>query len=188
MSSEMRCTSAAPGCGSDALPSSRLRQVLSGKAEGRAHARRPPLASELARAGGDSAVPAAVHRQPAGEPAGSGGQYWKGNFVKELTDEAIAAHVQHGPNAPNVSSTMHLYPINGACQRVAPDATAFGHRDANFSMVIFAASEDPADDEANTKWVRDYSDALVLVVAGEVKYGRVNVVEPSVSRRRFSIR
>jgi FAD/FMN-containing dehydrogenase len=55
---------------------------------------------------------------------------------------------------------MHLYPINGACQRVAPNATAFGHRDANFSMVIIAASDDPADDEANKKWVRDYSDAV----------------------------
>lgn len=87
-------------------------------------------------------------------------QYWKGNFVKELTDEAIAAHVQHGPNAPTVSSTMHLYPINGACQDVADDATAFGHRDANFSMVVLAASDDPADDEAHTKWVRDYSDAV----------------------------
>jgi FAD/FMN-containing dehydrogenase len=87
-------------------------------------------------------------------------QYWKGNFVKELTDDAIAAHVQHGPNAPNVSSTMHLYPINGACHRVASDATAFGHRDADFSMVILSASTDPADDAANTKWVRDYSDAV----------------------------
>lgn len=87
-------------------------------------------------------------------------QYWKGNFVKELTDDAIAAHVKHGPNAPTVSSTMHLYPINGACHRVAPDATAFGHRDANFSMVIIAASEKPEDDEANTKWVRGYSDAV----------------------------
>lgn len=87
-------------------------------------------------------------------------QYWKGNFVKELTDEAIAAHVQHGPNAPTVSSTMHLYPINGACQDVDADATAFGHRDANFSMVVLAASDDPADDAAHTKWVRDYSDAV----------------------------
>ena len=87
-------------------------------------------------------------------------QYWKGNFVKELTDAAIAAHVQHGPNAPTVSSTMHLYPINGACHRVAPNATAFGHRDANFSMVILAASDKPEDDEANTAWVRGYSDAV----------------------------
>jgi len=87
-------------------------------------------------------------------------QYWKGNFVKELTDAAIAEHVRHGPNAPTVSSTMHLYPINGVCQDVPADATAFGHRDANFSMVIIAASGDPADDVANTKWVRDYSEAL----------------------------
>ncbi|MCZ0962472.1 FAD-binding oxidoreductase [Paracoccus benzoatiresistens] len=87
-------------------------------------------------------------------------QYWKGNFVKELTDEAIAVHVRHGPNAPTVSSTMHLYPINGACHDVASDATAFGHRDANFAMVVLAASDDPADDAAHTKWVRDYSDAV----------------------------
>lgn len=55
---------------------------------------------------------------------------------------------------------MHLYPINGACHRVAPGATAFGHRDANFSMVILAASDKPVDDDANRKWVRDYSDAV----------------------------
>jgi FAD/FMN-containing dehydrogenase len=87
-------------------------------------------------------------------------QYWKGNYVKELTDAAIAEHIKHGPNAPGVSASMHLYPIDGACKRVAPDATAFGHRDANFSMVMLAASDDPADDEKNIKWVRDYSDAL----------------------------
>ncbi|MFW8592851.1 FAD-binding oxidoreductase [Cribrihabitans neustonicus] len=87
-------------------------------------------------------------------------QYWKGNFVKELTDEAIAAHVRHGPDAPTVSSGMHLYPINGACHDVDAGATAFGHRDANFSMVILAASDDPADDAAHKKWVRGYSDAV----------------------------
>lgn len=87
-------------------------------------------------------------------------QYWKGNFVKDLTDAAIAAHVQHGPRAPTVSSTMHLYPINGACHRVAADATAFGHRDANFSMVILAASDNPDHDEGNTRWVKEYSDAV----------------------------
>jgi FAD/FMN-containing dehydrogenase len=87
-------------------------------------------------------------------------QYWKGNFVKELTDDAIAVHVEHGPNAPTMSSTMHLYPINGACHRVAPDATAFGHREANFSMVVVSAWADPSDDEANIGWVRDYSHAI----------------------------
>jgi len=87
-------------------------------------------------------------------------QYWKGNYVKELTDDAIAVHVQRGPKAPTASSTMHLYPIDGAPQRVAQTATAFGHRDANFSMVILAGWDDPAADSANVQWVRDYSDAI----------------------------
>jgi FAD/FMN-containing dehydrogenase len=86
--------------------------------------------------------------------------YWKANFVKELSDDAIEAHLTYGPKAPTVHSTMHLYPINGAVHRVPSDATAFGHRDANFATVIVGCWPDPADSEANTKWVRDYSDAI----------------------------
>jgi FAD/FMN-containing dehydrogenase len=87
-------------------------------------------------------------------------QYWKGNYVRKRTDEAIAAHVEHGPKAPTASSTMHLYPIDGACHGVASDATAFGHRHANFSMVIVAGWDKPSADEANVQWVRDYSAAI----------------------------
>jgi hypothetical protein len=56
--------------------------------------------------------------------------------VTELTDEAIDAHLEHGPKVPVVNSTVHIYPINGACHGVARDATAFGHRDATFATVI----------------------------------------------------
>jgi FAD/FMN-containing dehydrogenase len=86
-------------------------------------------------------------------------QYWKANFVKELSDEAIEAHVAHGPSVPTVSSTMHIYPINGACHRVASDETAFAYRDATFATVIVGAWPEAKDNEANTKWVRDYYDA-----------------------------
>jgi len=82
--------------------------------------------------------------------------YWKANFVTELTDEAIAAHVEHGPKVPAVNSTVHIYPINGAPQRVASDATAFAYRDANFATVIAGMWPDAADNEANIEWVRDY--------------------------------
>jgi FAD/FMN-containing dehydrogenase len=85
--------------------------------------------------------------------------YWKANFVTELTDEAIAAHLEHGPKVPVVNSTVHIYPINGACHRVAPDATAFAYRDANFATVIAGMWPDPAQNEANISWVRDYYDA-----------------------------
>ncbi|WSP36694.1 FAD-binding oxidoreductase [Streptomyces sp. NBC_01244] len=82
--------------------------------------------------------------------------YWKANFVTELSDDAIAAHLVHGPRVPAVNSTVHIYPINGACHRVAPDATAFAYRDASFATVIAGMWPDPADNEANTAWVRDY--------------------------------
>lgn len=82
--------------------------------------------------------------------------YWKANFVRELGDEVIAAHLEHGPKIPVVNSTVHFYPINGACHRVGADETAFGHRDANFAPVIAGMWPDPADNEKNIAWVRDY--------------------------------
>jgi FAD/FMN-containing dehydrogenase len=85
--------------------------------------------------------------------------YWKASFVTELTDEAIAAHVQHGPDVPVVNSTVHIYPINGAAHRVEADATAFAYRDANFATVIAGMWPDPADNEANIGWVKDYYEA-----------------------------
>ena len=85
--------------------------------------------------------------------------YWKANFVNELTDAAVDAHIEHGPKVPAVNSTMHIYPIDGACHRVASDATAFAYRDANFAPVIAGMWPDPSQNEANTRWVRDYYDA-----------------------------
>jgi len=85
--------------------------------------------------------------------------YWKANFVTDLTDDAIAAHLEHGPKVPTVNSTVHIYPINGACHRVAPDATAFAYRDATFATVIAGMWPDPAENDANTAWVRGFYDA-----------------------------
>ncbi len=82
--------------------------------------------------------------------------YWKANFVTELSDAAIEAHLEYGPRVPAVNSTVHIYPVNGACHRVAPHETAFAYRDASFATVIAGMWPDPADNEANTAWVRDY--------------------------------
>ncbi len=86
--------------------------------------------------------------------------YWKAAFLPELTDGAIAVHLEHGPKVPAVESTMHLYPIDGAVHDVAVDATAFAYRGANFAPVIAGMWPDPADNDANTRWVREYHQAL----------------------------
>ena len=92
-------------------------------------------------------------------PPGQLQHYWKANFVTELTDDAITAHLKHGPEVPVVNSTVHIYPINGACHRVSSEATAFAYRHANFATVIAGMWPDPDQNEANIRWVRDYYEA-----------------------------
>jgi len=50
--------------------------------------------------------------------------YWKGDFVYDLTDEAIAEHRRFA-EVPTAQSTMHMYPINGAVHQVDADETAW---------------------------------------------------------------
>jgi len=86
--------------------------------------------------------------------------YWKASFVRQIPDEAIDAHLEHGARVPCVESGAFLFPIGGACHRVAPDQTAFAGRDDAFAAVISGAWPDPADNERNVGWVRGYHEAL----------------------------
>ena len=86
--------------------------------------------------------------------------YWKASFSSDVTDGAIAAHLAHGPKVPVVNSTVHIYPINGACNRVPADATAFAYRDARFATVIAGMWPERADNTKNVKWVKDYYGAI----------------------------
>ena len=86
--------------------------------------------------------------------------YWKADFVKELTDEAIEVHVKYGPRIPTVESVTHIYPLGGAVQRVGRDEMAFSYRDAEFVHIIGAVYHDPADGPKNIEWVREYWSAL----------------------------
>jgi FAD/FMN-containing dehydrogenase len=86
--------------------------------------------------------------------------YWKGDFVKELPDEAIATHIAQAANAPSDLCLMHLYPIDGAVRRVAADATAWEARDARWSMVVAGIDPDAAKAVALTTWGRNYWKAV----------------------------
>ncbi|RVB80508.1 MULTISPECIES: FAD-binding oxidoreductase [unclassified Mesorhizobium] len=82
--------------------------------------------------------------------------YWKGDYVDELSDAAIAAHAEHGSKTPSELSLMHLYPIDGAVQDVAPDATAWGARRARWSMVIAGIDPDPTKASELRRWASEY--------------------------------
>jgi FAD/FMN-containing dehydrogenase len=92
--------------------------------------------------------------------------YWKADFIKELGDEAIALHVEHGSQLPTMHSTAHFYPVNGAAHRPANQDTPWAYRDAVWSEVIVGVDPDPANRDRITGWARDYWQALHPFGAG----------------------
>jgi hypothetical protein len=92
--------------------------------------------------------------------------YWKGDFVNEINDEAVDLHVRYGSRLPSLLSTMHMYPIDGAVQRVGRNDTAFSYRDANWSMVIAGIDPDPGNADPITAWTKEYWKALHPYSAG----------------------
>ena len=86
--------------------------------------------------------------------------YWRGNFINELSGEAIEVHLKYGSEVPTELSTTHLYPVNGAAHRVGRKETAFSYRDATYSQAIIGVDPDPANKDRITSWTKDYHDAL----------------------------
>jgi FAD/FMN-containing dehydrogenase len=92
--------------------------------------------------------------------------YWKADFFKELSDDAIAAHAEHGAKMPTWQSSMHIYPVNGAAHKVGSDETAWSYRDAEWSQVIVGVDPAPANRGMITDWAKAYYDALHPYGAG----------------------
>jgi FAD/FMN-containing dehydrogenase len=86
--------------------------------------------------------------------------YWRADFFREISDEAIAQHAKYGPQLPTGLSSMHLYPVDGAAHRVGKADTAFNSRDAVFAEVIIGVDPDPANNEKISSWAKEYWQAL----------------------------
>ena len=86
--------------------------------------------------------------------------YWKADFVKDLSDEAIKLNVKHGNKLPTTQSSMHMYPINGAGHNKKNNDTAFAYRDANWAQVMVGVDADAANKGKLETWAKEYWEAL----------------------------
>ena len=89
--------------------------------------------------------------------------YLKSGFLNELTPEVIEIMVDFANRGTTASWFQHL---GGATSRVAPDATAFAHRNVAVNFGIQYASNDPAQNEVGIAAVREFYDALEPHMAG----------------------
>jgi FAD/FMN-containing dehydrogenase len=92
--------------------------------------------------------------------------YWKADYVKDISEEAVNLHLKFGSAVPTMHSTMHLYPINGAAHQPANSDTAWAYRDANWVQVIVGVDPDPANNRKTIDWTREYWNALHPYGAG----------------------
>jgi hypothetical protein len=88
--------------------------------------------------------------------------YWKSGFMDDLSDEAIAVLSERFAAVPSPFSAMAIEHLGGAVARVPADATAFGDRQAPYSLVVTGEWEDPLATERNVAWVRETWEAVRL--------------------------
>lgn len=92
--------------------------------------------------------------------------YWRGDFFRKVPDAAVDAHAHYAEQLPTMHSTMHLYPIDGAVNRVGPEETAWAYRDVTYSQVIVGVDPDPANAGLIRDWTVDYWEATHPYSAG----------------------
>jgi FAD/FMN-containing dehydrogenase len=85
--------------------------------------------------------------------------YWKSHNFTELSDGALDAIVEYAGKLPSPQCEIFVGHIAGAANRVAPEATAYAHRDARFVMNVHGRWEKPEQDTACIGWARAFFNA-----------------------------
>ncbi|MCK1463133.1 FAD-binding oxidoreductase [Bradyrhizobium sp. 2] len=80
--------------------------------------------------------------------------YWKSHNFLELSDGLLDSLVSYAAKLPTAECEIFIGQLGGATSRVALDATAFPHRDANFVMNVHTRWREPADERRSIEWAR----------------------------------
>jgi hypothetical protein len=81
-------------------------------------------------------------------------------LLREIPDGVIDALAEYAPQKPSPFTAIAIADTHGAYGRVAPDATAYAHRDLPFDMVMLSSWTDPADSDRNIAWTRELYEAV----------------------------
>jgi len=82
--------------------------------------------------------------------------YWKSHNFTELADGALNSAIEFAGKLPSPQCEIFIGLIAGAPNRVAPNAMAYGHRDARFVLNVHGRWDEAADDEKGIGWAREF--------------------------------
>jgi hypothetical protein len=92
--------------------------------------------------------------------------YEKAPWVQEISDDAIDVLAAHFAHVTSPLSAAVFFQKHGAMRRGPHDQTAFGHRDAQYLLVIISIWLDPGAAEKHIRWARGLAKALEPFTSG----------------------
>ena len=91
---------------------------------------------------------------------GENRHYWKGHFVRELTDELIDELVARVSGSGKPAVEVLFESLHGAPKDVDPTLGGIGYRNAAFNVSVMGTWHDPVDDESYIACVRELATAI----------------------------
>jgi FAD/FMN-containing dehydrogenase len=93
--------------------------------------------------------------------------YWKSNFLRDLSDDAIDTFVSHVRSRTSPRTIAVIEHYHGQAQRVPPDETAIPLREYKFNLVLLSMWE-TGDPAPHIAWTREFYTAMQAFSAGSV--------------------
>jgi FAD/FMN-containing dehydrogenase len=112
-----------------------------------------------------------------------GRYYWKTATVPALDEQTIDTIVDVGASRSAPATISAIWQMGGAVSRVAPDATAYGSREAPWLLDCDSAWTDPAEDEAHIRFTRQAWERMSSHASGGM-YLHYGSLEPQEQIRR----
>nr|WP_235728482.1 FAD-binding oxidoreductase [Halosimplex carlsbadense] len=100
-------------------------------------------------------------------PAGNR-HYWKSHNFDELTDGMIETFIEYGKTIPTPETEIAIPHLGGAMNEKPVGATAYPHRDFEFTMVLHTQWMDSEQDEECITWTREMHEAMAPHATGGV--------------------
>ncbi len=94
--------------------------------------------------------------------------YWKSHDFTRLDDGVLGVILEYAAKLPTAECEIFVAHLGGAVGRVATDATAYTHRDAEFVLNVHTRWSDPAMDDECVSWAREFFDRSAPFATGGV--------------------
>lgn len=111
--------------------------------------------------------------------------YWKSHDFATVSDGLIDTLVSFAHCIPDPQTEIAFAQLGGAISRVPSDATAYGHREAQFAMNVHGRWADPTQDATCIAWARELFQAAAPFATGGVYINFLTQDEPDRVRASF---